>query len=84
MNNDTTDSRTKEDNTYKVCRCHGVNSFFFCNLEKRWSDICIRYVNSVQIFNSLCVHTYLAYSLTSDETKHVFCNGVERRSVELS
>lgn len=30
------------------------------------------YVNtcSIQMFNLLWVHTYLAYSLTSDETKH--------------
>lgn len=41
-------------------------------------------VGSIQMFNLLCVHTYLAYLLTSDETKHVFCNGAERRSVELS
>lgn len=27
-------------------------------------------VGSIQMFNLLCVHTYLAYLLTSDETKH--------------
>lgn len=57
MNNDTTDSRTKGDNTHKVCRCHEVYSFFVRNSEKRWSGICIRYVNSVQMFNLLWVHT---------------------------
>lgn len=71
MNNDTTDSRTKEDNTYEICKCHEVNSFFFV-IRKSVGAIYVdvNEVGSIQMFNLLCVHTYLAYLLTSDETKH--------------